>query len=110
RSDIYGNRSDSYRNRFDFSSARPFTVPNRHDSGMNDARSAEDVAHLVHETLVAEVFLFDLRELFEEFALLARQSRRRHHSDRDEEVAAPAPAERGHALTLHAEDRAGLCA
>lgn len=52
------NRPDSY-------PSRPFTVPNRHDSGLNDARSAEDVAHLVHEALIAEVFLLYLRELFE---------------------------------------------
>src|SRR5919202_167212 len=59
--------------------------------------SAEDVAHLVEQPLVAEVFLLDLGELFEEAPLLARERGRRHHGDRDVEVAAPATAQSGHA-------------
>src|ERR687886_2933091 len=70
--------------------------------------SAEDVAHLVEQSLVAEVFLLDLGELFEEAPLLARERGRRHHGDRDVEVAAPAPAQGGHAVAFQAEDRAGL--
>src|ERR1700760_1533359 len=75
-----------------------------------DSVLSEDVSNLVYQSLVAEVFLFDLGELFEELALLARQSGRRHDRDRDVEVAAAPSAERGHSLSLHAEDRAGLSA
>lgn len=39
----------------------------------------EDVAHFVGELLLFQVFCFDLRELFEQLSLFARQHRRRYH-------------------------------
>src|ERR1043166_3728120 len=76
-----------------------------------DARGSvlsEDVAHLVEQALVAEVFLFDLGELFEELAVLGGEGRWRDGDDGGVEVAAPAPAERRHAVAFDAEDRPRL--
>src|SRR6476659_5282862 len=61
---------------------------------------AKDVANLINQALIFQIFVFDNRKLFKKFSLFAGQRRWRDDANRNKQVAVAATAKHGHAFIL----------
>src|ERR1044071_7594173 len=86
----------------------------RTDSAVNGTpeacvpRLSKNIADFIDEPFVFEILRFDFGQLLEQLALFARQTCRRDHRYRNEEIPFASTTEHRHSLPAYSENGSGL--